>query len=85
MQIGIHWIKVSSDSFSFDKDVYLCNIYVPPNDSNDSRVSSSSTIDFYDQLGQDIIKYNDLGKIYITDHLNAHTSTFADYFEYDKF
>lgn len=81
-QAGILWIKVSSELFPFDQDVYICHIYVPP---NDSRVSSSSNIDLYDQLEQDIIKYNNLGKIYISGDLNAHTSTSSDYFEYDKF
>ena len=42
-------------------------------------------IDLYDQLEQDIIKNNDLGKIYVSCDLNAHTSTAVDYFEYDKF
>ena len=41
-QAGILWIKVSSELFPFDQDVYICHIYVPP---NDSRVSSSSNID----------------------------------------
>ena len=29
-QSGILWIKVSSQLFPFDQDVYICHIYVPP-------------------------------------------------------
>lgn len=73
---------MSSQLFPFDQDVYICHVYIPP---SDSRVSSSSNTDLYDQLEQDIIKYNDLGKIFVSGDLNAHTSTAVDYFEYDKF
>ena len=33
-QCGIFWIKLSSVLFPFDEDVYLCNLYNPPNSSN---------------------------------------------------
>ena len=81
-QSGIIWVKVSSQLFPCDQDVYICHVYIPP---SDSRVSSSSNIDLYDQLEQDIIKYNDLGKINVSGNLNAHTSTAVDYFVYDRF
>lgn len=81
-QSGSIWVKVSSQLFPFDQAVYICHVYIPP---SDSRVSSSSNTDLYDQWEQDFIKYNDLGKIYVSGDLNAHTSTAVDYFEYDKF
>ena len=31
---GIMWIKLSSVLFSFDEDVYFCNLYNPPSCSN---------------------------------------------------
>ena len=46
-QSGIFWIKLSSELFSFDDDVYLCNLYNPPSSSN---VLKSFDIDLYDLL-----------------------------------
>ena len=60
----------------------MCNIYVPP---TDSKVFNSSNIDLYDQLEQDIIKFNDLGKVFVYGDLNGRTSNDIDYFEFDKY
>ena len=81
-QSGILWIKVSSQLFPFDQDVYLCHIYVPP---SNSRVTSSANIDLYDSLEQHIIRYNNLGKVFVCGDLNGRTADAADYFEFDKF
>ena len=71
-QTGILWIKVNEHLFPFDQEVYICHIYVPP---TDSKVLTSSNIDLYDQLEQDIIKYNDQGKVFVCGDLNARTAT----------
>ena len=81
-QSGILWVKVSSQLFPFDQDVYLCHIYVPP---SDSRVTSSSNIDMYDDLEQQIIRYNDLGKVFVCGDLNGRTAEADDFFEFDRF
>ena len=38
-QCGIMWVKISSELFPFDQDVFLCYIYVPP----------TSNLDLYEQ------------------------------------
>ena len=81
-QSGILWIKISEELFPFDQNVFMCNIYVPP---TDSKVFNSSNIDLYDQLEQDIIKFNDLGKVFVSGDLNGRTSNDIDYFEFDKY
>ena len=48
--------------------ICICNIYVPP---LDSKVLSSSNIDLYNQLEQDIINYHELRKVYVSGDLNA--------------
>ena len=74
-QSGIIWVKISSELFTFDQDVFLCYIYVPP------RLN----LDLYEQLETHIIKYNDLGKVFVTGDLNCRTSDELDYFIFDKY
>ena len=81
-QCGIFWIKLSSVLFPFDEDVYLCNLYNPPNSSN---VFKSFDIDIYDQLEAGIIKYNALGKVFVSGDFNSRTSDSIDYILYDKY
>ena len=81
-QTGILWIKVNEQLFPFDQELYICHIYVPP---TDSKVLTSSNIDLYDQLEQDIIKYNDQGKVFVFGDLNARTATEKDFFDFDKY
>ena len=81
-QSGIFWIKLSSELFSFDDDVYLCNLYNPPSSSN---VLKSFDIDLYDLLETGIIKYNTLGKVFASGDVNACTSDSVDYITYDKY
>ena len=81
-QSGILWIKISEELFSFDQNVFICNIYVP---STDTKVFNSSNTDLYDQLEQDIIKFNDLGKVFVFGDSNGRTSNDIDYFKFDKY
>lgn len=81
-QCGILWIKISAELFPFDQDVFICHIYVPP---SASKVLQTSNIDLLEQLEIDIIKYNDLGKVYVSGDLNSRTSNCMDYFEFDKY
>ena len=60
----------------------MCNIYVPP---TDSKVFNSTNIDLYDMLEQDIIHFNNQGKVFVSGDLNGRTSNDLDYFEFDKY
>ena len=80
-QCGIIWLKLSSALFPFDEDVYLCNIYIPPSTSN---VLRHSDIDIYDQIETGIIRYNNIGKVFVTGDLNGRTSDSIDYLIFDK-
>ena len=68
LQCGIIWIKLSSELFPFEDDVYISNIYIPPSISS---VLKTSDIDMYDQLEAGIIKYNNLGKVFVTGDFNS--------------
>ena len=81
-QCGIIWIKLSSTLFPFAEDVYLCNLYIPPVLSN---VLKTSDIDMYDQIEKGIIKYNNLGKVFVTGDFNSRSSDSIDYLIFDKY
>ena len=67
---------------SFDEDVYFYNLYNQPNCSN---VLKCYDVDIYDHLEIGIIKYNNLGNVSISDHLNSRTSDFVDEIIHDKY
>ena len=73
---------MSSVLFSFEEDVYLCNLYNPPRCSNEPK---SYDIDIYDQLETGIIKYNNLGTVFVSGDFNSRTSDSVDYMVYDKY
>lgn len=81
-QCGIIWLKLCSELFPFEDDVYICNIYIPP---NLSTVLKTSDIDMYDQLETGIIKYNNLGRVFVTGDFNSRTSDSIDYLIFDKY
>ena len=68
-------MKISSELFPFDQDVFLCYIYVPP------RLN----LDLYEQLETHIIKYNDIGIVFVMGDVNCRTSDGLDYFVFDKY
>lgn len=54
MQSGIMWVKLEKSLFSFNDDVYLCHVYMPP---STSRVLNVSETDMFEQLEISIEKY----------------------------
>lgn len=79
---GIIWVKFAADLFPHGQDVYLCHVYIPP---SDSKVTQTVDFDFFDQLETDILKYCQLGKIYLTGDFNSRTSNAEDFFLCDKY
>ena len=62
--------------------MYISNIYIPPSISS---VLKTSDIDMYDQLEARIIKFNNLGKVFVTGDFNSRTSDSIDYIIFDKY
>ena len=57
-------------------------MFIPPVLSN---VLKNSNIDIYDQIETGIIKYNNLGKVFVTRDFNGRTSDSIDYLSFDKY
>ena len=58
IQCGIMWIKLQSDLFNFDEDVYICNVYIPP---SGSKVLNSQDVDIFECLEQSLLNYKNRG------------------------
>ena len=43
-QCGVVWVKIQNDVFSFQEDVYICNVYIPPSNSKVYGVPSGSKV-----------------------------------------
>ena len=46
--------------FLFNKDIYICNAYIPP---NNSKVLIDKDFDFFEEIEKGIEKYSKIGKI----------------------
>lgn len=80
--IGIIWLKIDNELFSFDQNVYICNAYIPP---NNSKVLDNREIDIFDEIENGIENYSNLGHVYICGDLNSRTGNLADYLTYDRY
>ena len=68
--------------FPFNDDVYICHVYIPPATSNLHKTMDN---DIYDQLEIGIIKYNNLGRTFLTGDWNSRCSDSIDNLIFDKY
>ena len=80
-QCGILWIKIQGELFMFDEDVYVCNLYIPP---ANSKVLPPD-VDIYEILEENVLRYKNLGKVYIAGDFNGRTGSEADILDFDKY
>lgn len=81
IQSGILWVKIQGELFLFKEDVYICNLYNPP---SNSKVLNQD-VDIYEVLEQGVLRYKNLGKVYITGDFNGRTASEADILDFDKY
>ena len=81
-QRGILWLKIKSDVFLFNEDVYVCNLYIPP---HGSKVINTQDIDIYELLEQDVLRFKDRGKLFITGDYNGRTASETDVLDFDRY
>ena len=62
------WVKLKSNFFKLDKDIFLCCAYIP---STNSKYFNDGEDKVLDLLKQDIEKYSNLGNIIVFGHLNC--------------
>ena len=81
-QCGILCIKIRSDLLVCNEDVYICNIYIPP---HGSEVLNNQAVDMYELLEQCVLRFKNLGKVYITGDFNGRTASETDIMDFDKY
>jgi len=81
-QCGIVWLKLKSNLFDHNEDVYFCNVYIPP---INSTVLDQYGINLFDQIEIGIEKYKNLGKIYLSGDFNSRTADECDTINFDRY
>jgi len=77
------WIKLDKHYFGADNDVYICNCYIPPEDSDvyKSRLSPLFEFDFFEQLLNNISEYEQIGDVILTGDFNSRVGQRSDLIE----
>ena len=70
------WLLMDKNFFGFDKDLYVCFVYIPPQYSS---YYIDQNIDFLEMVETDIAKYKKLGSVMLMGDFNARTGTEDDF------
>ena len=65
---GFLWVKLSKSFFSLPNDLYLCAAYIPPKSSTSH---SQSSVDYFQDLSNTLLKYVDKGNIIMLGDFNS--------------
>ncbi len=74
------WLKLIKSFFGLEKDLYICNIYIPPKNSNFLKDGDSMLED----IEKDIQQFSAMGNILMCGDFNARVSNECDYIEFDS-
>ena len=69
------WLKLSKTVFPFEKNVYLCFIYIPPSNST-YTIRTGCDKQLFEKLEQDIEKLSALGNVLLMGDFNAHINKY---------
>ena len=70
------WLLLDKKYFGFDKDLYVCFAYIPPQYSS---YYLDQNIDYLELLEADISKYRSMGSVLILGDFNARTASEYDF------
>ena len=79
---GLLWIKLTSELFSFNEDVFICSVYIPP---AGSKIFNALDVNLWDEIEKGIELYSSKGKIFITGDMNGRTSDYSDILHFDRY
>ena len=79
---GLLWLKLSAEQFSFNENVYICCVYIPP---SDSRIFRTADFNYWDEIEKGIELYSNLEKAFITGDMNGRISSLSDVLDFDKY
>ena len=77
------WVKLCRNYFGFDKDIYVCFLYIPPINSTYAKRTGLNKI-IFDKVESDICRWHTEGDIVLMGDFNAHINeTDLDFIELD--
>ncbi|CAG2232592.1 unnamed protein product [Mytilus edulis] len=65
------WFKLDKNYFGFEKNLFICSMYIPPNNSS-YTMRTNCDKQIFEKLEQDITKFSLEGNIALIGDLNAH-------------
>ncbi len=72
------WIKLDKVFFGLREDIYMCNVYIPPEKSD---LHKTSDLDYFDNLQDDIAQYSSMGEIIVVGDMNSRTGEVKEKYE----
>ena len=75
------WLKFDKSFFNFQRDLYVCLAYIPPNQSS---YTQNLPNDLLDDLEKEISHYSTCGDVMICGDFNARTAASPDYIVNDE-
>ena len=66
------WFKMNSKFFGFEKDLFICFLYISPSNSTYAKKKSGLDKQIFSKLDDDIVKYSNQGEIMLMGDFNAH-------------
>ncbi len=75
------WVKLDKTLFGSEKDIYLCNLYLPPEKSSSTL---NSNLDNWDLIEREIHMFQNRGSVLLCGDLNARTGIQLDYIPNDS-
>ena len=76
------WLRLSHDFFGFERDVYICGMYIW---GEDSPAYNFVNVDFFDLLQADIDEYENCGYVYLVGDWNSRVGRKSDFIAYDQY
>ena len=78
---SIVWMRLNSDYFELENDIYLCASYIWGDNSPAHNIVDS---DLFDILENDILQFQSKGAVFVLGDMNGRVGLKCDYIIYDK-
>jgi exonuclease III len=70
------WWKLQKDFFNLKHDIYICSVYIPPqNSSREKRLE----VDHFSVLQESIYKFSNMGEVLLCGDFNARLGNLVDF------
>ena len=80
---GKLWIKLKGNNSEDKNDVFICLLYIPPENSTVYKNVNSDLYeyDFFDDISDDILHFSNCGEVFLTGDFNSRVGVDSDFVE----